>query len=48
MKSEQVESKIKHMCYEMIINVLEEHEKMGPSFRPKPLKLSKQKLSKDV
>jgi hypothetical protein len=40
-KSQEVESKVKEMCYDMILGVLEEHHlqaKAAIGFRPKALK----------
>jgi len=40
-----MESKVKQMCYEMMISVLEEHhQKIKPGFKAKPLNIKPLKL----
>lgn len=45
-QSKQMETKVKQMCYDMMISVLEEQHLQAKSaigFKPKPLRISKRK-----
>ena len=45
-KSQEMETKVKQLCYDMMIGVLEEHQNRARSaigFKPKPLKFHKKK-----